>query len=73
MYNIYCINIAIENFGSVCDQLRSLLFVQVISQRLYKITGDVRETAFLFQRLPVIFNILIVFYLLLLSLTVFMF
>ena len=49
--HIFC-PIAVETMGPVEDEGRDLL--SAIGHLITKITGDSRETSFLFQRLPVI-------------------
>ena len=43
--------LAFESNGPVCSQGASLL--QELGRRITLVTGDIRETSFLFQRLPV--------------------
>ena len=43
--------IAMESFGPICAE--ALTFLSELGRRIYVVTGDMRETTFLFQRLSI--------------------
>ena len=43
--------IAMESFGSIC--VEALTFLSELERRISVVTGDLRETTFLFQRLSI--------------------
>ena len=50
-----------ESFGPICAE--ALTFLSELACRISVVTGDLRETTFLFQRLSIAINVLTVFYL----------
>ena len=47
--NNFFVLIAMESFGPVCAE--ALIFLSELGRRISVVTGDMRETTFLFQRL----------------------